>query len=275
MKKSSAAAVVAILASSLSSNVGAQVQPTAQPPGSAPPTVWDLEWQDSHCTISTAAKDGVVVSLWMLPGDPDPHLYLIGPSKLLPQPTDKVTVELLPNGETFDADGYVASSRDPIVVKILHLRHKFPAAFAQSNEVRVTARGKQIAVSIPGAAKALTALRECIDLKLPEWGVDPKAYDALEVPPTDIENYEYMSSTDYPQDLLDANWTGDVITRLNVDATGKVTNCAVVVTGGHKSVDDISCFRAMQRGRFNPAIGADGKPTAAVRVRDVVFRIAQ
>jgi TonB family protein len=216
-----------------------------------------------------------VISLWMLPGDPDPHLYLIGPSGLLPQPTDKVTVELLSNGGTFQADGYVASSRDPVVVKILHLRHKFPAAFAQSNEVRVIARGKQILVPIPGAAKALKALRECIDMKLPEWGVDPKAYDALQVPPTDIENYEFMSSKDYPQDLLDANWMGDVIIRLDVDATGKVTNCAVVVTSGHKSVDDISCFRAMQRGRFNPAVGADGKPTAAVRVRDVVFRIAE
>ena len=246
-----------------------------QAPTTSPPAVWQLDWQQSHCTISTADRNGVTLSLWMLPGDPDPHLYLVGPSKLLPQPADKVTVQLMPGGESFQAVGYVQSSKNPVVVKILKLWHKFPAAFAASNEVRVTAGDKQIAIPIPGSEKAMAALRGCIDQKLPEWGVDPKAYDALQLPPTDIENYEFMSADDYPRELLDANWTGDVVIRLNVDATGKVANCAVVVSSGQKSADDVSCLRAMQKGRFNPAIGADGKPTAALRVRGVVFRIAQ
>ncbi len=247
----------------------------AQAPATPPAAVWQLGWQESHCTISRDDSNGVTLSLWMLPGDPDPHLYLVGPSKLLPQPVDKAIVQLLPSGETFNAVGYVRSARDPVVVKVLHLWHKFPGAFAQSSEVRVAARGKQITVAVPGSAEALAALRECIDQRLPAWAVDPKAYDALQVPPTEIENYEFMLPDDYPPALLEAGWIGDVILRLNIDATGKVTDCAVLVSSGQKSVDDVSCLRSMQRGRYNPAIGADGKPTAALRVREVVFRIAQ
>jgi len=239
------------------------------------PVVWQLDWLESHCTVSKTGSDGVTLSLWMLPGDPDPHLYLIGPSKLLPRPVDKASVQLMPSGETFESSAYVQSPRNPIVVKIIDLRHKFTPAFAASNEVHVLARGKQIAIPIPGSAKAVAALRECIDQKLAEWGVDAKAYDALQLPPTDIENYAFMSGNDYPQELLNASWEGDVIVRLNVDAMGKVTNCAVVVSSGQKSADDVSCLRAVQNGRFNPAIGADGRPTAAMHVRDVVFRIAR
>lgn len=117
--------------------------------------------------------------------------------------------------------------------------------------------------------------RDCIDQRLPARGVDPKAYDALQVPPTDIEHDAFLSSDDYPPALLEAGWIGDSIIRVNVDATGKVTDCAVLVSSGQKSADDVSCLRSMQRGRYNPAIGADGKPTAAPRVRDVIFRVAQ
>lgn len=257
----------------VATNLAATSTSSAQTPQQTP-TVWQLDWQQSHCTISTIDKDRVTLSLWMLPGDPDPHLYLIGPRKLLPTPDDKVTVQLGPNDETFDAVGYVQSPKDPSVVRILQLRHKFPHAFAASREVRVTANGKQIAVPIPGAAKAMAALQECIDQKLPEWGVDPKAYNALPLPPTDLEGESFLSPDDYPTELLDANWSGDVIVRLNVDATGKVTNCAVVVSSGQQSADRVTCLRAVQKAKLNPAVGADGKPTPALRIRDVVFRIA-
>lgn len=38
-----------------------------------------------------------------------------------------------------------------------------------------------------------------------------------------------------------------MIVRLDVDATGKVANCAVVVSSGQKSADDVSCRRAVQK----------------------------
>jgi TonB family protein len=247
----------------------------AEAPAGNAQAVWQVGWQDSHCTISTTNSDGVVLALWMLPGDPDPHLYLVGSSKILPRSADKATVQLAPNGESFPADVDLQPSRDAVVLKMMNLRHKFPPAFAASNELRVAAGGKQIRVPIPGSARAMAALHQCIDDKLPQWGVDQTAYDALQVPPTDIEDYHWMSPEDYPQALLDANWAGDVIVRLNVDGSGKVTNCTVVVSSGQKSADDVSCLRAMQKGKFNPAMDADGKPTAAQRVRDVVFRIAQ
>src|SRR5438309_9854997 len=63
--------------------VGA-VQESAQAPAPEPPTVWNLEWQESHCTISTGSAKTLGFSLWMTPGDPDAELYIIGSSKVVP-----------------------------------------------------------------------------------------------------------------------------------------------------------------------------------------------
>jgi TonB family protein len=119
----------------------------------------------------------------------------------------------------------------------------------------------------------MAALQQCIDTKLAEWGVDPKAFAALSPPPTDIEGYSWLSYKDYPTDALDANRSGNVVARLNVDVTGKVTGCAVVVSSGWGSLDKVTCKKALEKGRFNPAIGADGHPTAAVRVENAIFKV--
>lgn len=71
-----------------------------------------------------------------------------------------------------------------------------------------------------------------------------------------------------------ANWSGDVVARLAVDATGKVTNCNIALSGGMRSVDDFVCRSALRKGRFEPAIGADVKPTAAFPTIDARFRVS-
>ena len=92
-------------------------------------------------------------------------------------------------------------------------------------------------------------------------------------PPTALKGHYWMEPTDYPMDAVMANWSGDVVARLAVDAAGKVTGCKILVSGGLPSMDAVTCSSAMKRGKYEPAVGADGKPTAAFRVVDVGFRV--
>jgi hypothetical protein len=39
------------------------------------------------------------------------------------------------------------------------------------------------------------------------------------------------------------------------------------------SVDSITCKRALDRGRLEPAIGADGRPTASQRIENIEFKL--
>ena len=261
----------AIAAAAFASSAYAQAPAQTAPP----PQVWEADWVSPHCTISTGDQQQAALALWMLPGDPDPELYFVGSPGILPNGSSALTVTLLPGGRTFEPrveSGLSNAGRR--VLKLIRLRDEFPAAFAASSEIRLAGGGKTVTLPITGADKAMAAVRQCVDSKLPEWGVDAKAFDALRKPPTDIEDASWISYTDYPADAADNNQMGTVITRMSMDATGRVTACNVVVSSGTQSLDDATCRAALKRGQFHPAIGADGAPTAAQRIVSTIFRLS-
>jgi protein TonB len=64
---------------------------------------------------------------------------------------------------------------------------------------------------------------------------------------------------------------GAVVARLSTAASGKVTNCTVVLSSGIAEVDATTCRFALQRAKYKPAIGADGRRTAATFTNYVTF----
>jgi protein TonB len=210
----------------------------------------------------------------MTPGDPQPDLYVIGVANNLPSISsgDKVTVTLLPGGETFQATAMNLSGASGVrALRLLQLKEPFPTAFAKSSGILVA--GMKEPMVIKGSEKAVAALRQCVDDQLPNWGVDPKAYEALRTPPTYPADHLWFTYQDYPEEAQARGQSGDVIARLDVDASGRVKKCAVVVSSGSSSLDDATCSISLSRGKFSPAIGSDGQPVAAQRVIRVVFRM--
>ena len=256
--------------------LAASVQAVAQAPAAAPADksqVWDLEWEEPHCTITTATEDGSALMFAMTPGDPDPTLYFMQRGARVPAtPGSTVTVKLQPSGKTVEAKAWLTPDRSSRALQISPLGYRFPAEFARSDSVELQTDKGQMSMPIVGADKAMAAIHECIDKKLTEWGLDAAAYDALQKAPTEIKGYSWMDPNDYPMDALEMNWSGNVVARLAVDATGKVTDCKILVSG-IPSVDDVTCRSALKKGRYDPAIGPDGKPTAALRIVDVVFTV--
>lgn len=253
----------------------------AQVAGSTTPQVWKLDWQRNHCVISTGDVGTAGLALKMTPGDPDPTIDVVGSPDLVPTasripdpPLTTFSVTLRPNGEKFrPLASELSSGGNPRVVELTHLYHEFPSAFANSSEFRLQSPQKLLSIPIVGASKAMAALQQCVDEKLAEWGVDVKSYRALRVPPTDIPDHPWISYEDYPEDAERAGATGQVIARVDVDATGKVTGCTVVVKARWQDFNELTCYRALQRGLYNPAIGADGHPTSAVRIEDIEFKL--
>lgn len=83
---------------------------------------------------------------------------------------------------------------------------------------------------------------------------------------------DLFTSNDYPRVALYNDGTGTVQAMMLIDETGRIASCMVTETSGHASLDAQTCIILARRARFNPAIGADGKPaksgtTARIRWR--------
>ena len=241
----------------------------------AAPQLWQVDWESERCTIATGDPATLYLALWLTPGDPEPELYLVGPAGRLRGGGARVLLTLLPGGKPISTWTIIrAGQAGATVIQLGDLDETFPAAFAKASEVRVTGFAQPVTVPIKGAGQAMAALRKCLDEKMAGWGMDPKAHNALRAPPMDPGNHDYLDDFDYPREDQATGKEGDVVARLSVDAKGKVTDCAVVVTSGSKPMDEVTCKKALQKGRFIPAVGANGKPTAAMRTIRAKFRLA-
>lgn len=68
----------------------------------------------------------------------------------------------------------------------------------------------------------------------------------------------WITNDDYPANALRAEQQGTVKFRLDVDATGRVTECTITESSGSDSLDSTACSLLKRRARFTPARDAKG-----------------
>lgn len=73
----------------------------------------------------------------------------------------------------------------------------------------------------------------------------------------------WVTDDDYPAAALRAEQAGTVRFRLDVDASGKVTNCTVTGSSGTSVLDTTACNLLKRRARFNPAEDEGGNKIPA------------
>lgn len=253
---------------SLAFPAGAQQQ-------AAPKTVWNLEWVDQHCAVTTGSPESLGLSLGVTPGDPEPQLTFSGPQAVIGGKLPaKANIVLQPGGQSFEANAYArGNGRSQRTVLVGKLDPEFLTAFAKAEEVRLVTAKSTLAVPVKGAGKAAAAMQQCLDVKLADWGMDSKAYLALRRPPVQVAGQVLIAGSEYPGIAIANNEEGRVIARLDVGPDGKVTKCAVVVSSSSMNLDRATCTIAAIRWRFYPAIAADGSPTAAQRIMSVEYRL--
>ncbi len=73
----------------------------------------------------------------------------------------------------------------------------------------------------------------------------------------------WVTNDDYPPAALRAEQQGTTGFRLDVDATGRVTNCTVTASSGSSVLDGAACSLLKRRARFDPAQDASGNKIPA------------
>ena len=89
-----------------------------------------------------------------------------------------------------------------------------------------------------------------------------------------FEGESWLSNNDYPARSMREDSQGTVIARLRISPQGRVTDCAIVRSSGDTALDQRTCSTALSRGRYHPALDADGRPVAALVPVVVRWRIS-
>jgi hypothetical protein len=91
------------------------------------------------------------------------------------------------------------------------------------------------------------------------------------VPKTDPKTW--ISTRDYPESLVASDTEGVVKAGLAIDERGIPGDCHIISSSGEDEVDKVTCRLLVDRGRFAPARGRDGRPAKSNYILRVAWKI--
>lgn len=264
------------LAAALTLLAGAAPSPDPSPPRKPG---WAIDYGDQRCALVRTGdgEDPVTLAIRMIPGRGQPEIIiarrnwrgsgLIGAQSL--------TLAFAPTGRTVEAQALWLPGRLGLgdLIQLDGLPEDILDLFGGSAAIELRGRGKTaLAFPIPSAARAIGALRDCNTALLTAWGVDEKAMATLRQGAKPIGEFtSWVVESDFPRTALYEGISGTVVVRIDVDASGALVGCKVVAGSGNSALDAQTCISFRKRGRFEPALGADGKPVPISFVQTVTW----
>jgi hypothetical protein len=107
----------------------------------------------------------------------------------------------------------------------------------------------------------MRALATCRENLREYWNIGTANEQALKTPVEIIKPINSLFSTqDYPAQSVRQGDGGTSTVIVLIDETGRTRDCMLEATSGIASIDGMTCAVIRERGRFKPAIGAEGKP---------------
>jgi TonB family protein len=168
-------------------------------------------------------------------------------------------------------------SDDPVPQFMIKVDEAFREAFAAGSSLTFTSdKGDLIdRFSLKGSSAALKLLDDCVVKTKREEEIAKAQAGRLSAIPADpfgklngpsraipIANDRYwVTPDDYPARALRDNQQGTVRVKLEISATGAVSNCSVTQSSGYSALDEATCSLITRRARFTPALDNQGNPT--------------
>ncbi|MGZ8979069.1 MAG: energy transducer TonB, partial [Allosphingosinicella sp.] len=227
---------------------------------------WRVERADSHCTLIRQEPGArpLHLTLEMTPGTGQIRIMAADPAW-----SDRDAAKAAAMPFLLDPGGPVVGEKARPVrnlagagVELAGIDQAFLATFAEARSIRLERDGRTpFRVQLPEIAAAVSALRDCEEDSLRQWGVDTAARAALRrLPkPAGAGAITWFRWQEYPDAAVIAGASGTVVTRIAVDSAGGAKSCTVVVSAGHPALDKRTCQSILKRARFEPALDSAGK----------------
>jgi hypothetical protein len=234
----------------------AQAAVPLQPMGS-----WIVQGEDNMCAILHAYGEGrqqITLGMRMWPAGIRADVLLSGEE--LPIPLGHGPMHFSIDGSPPINVGYeLRQIGRKTGMASFTVPENFVDTMAKAHRVSVSfSYGKPIEISLPASSQAFATLHLCQEMLQKKLGIDLPVLARVKTQASPIgDPISWFTSADYPNP-----WSALGTTKLllTIDEVGQVTNCAPFATMGDSLVDAAVCVAFKKRGRYNPALGADGKP---------------
>lgn len=271
----------------------------AEPPALAPITPWNLDYGVENCALQRGfgTKEDPVVFRLMRYGPSKSFDIMVSGKALKPTHVRTLSYEFEPEGTPFEVDHPLfGTGEDGVTTWQFSARflsadeelqdEEVPGAEARAEwerrfqmraaEVRSVKFSRGIArpvnLNLGALAKPMVAIDDCIDDLMKLWGLDPAVQKTLQSGPVPKSNPgRWILPSDYPPSLERKGVSGKIPFRLMIDTSGAVTQCKIQALYSAPEFEAAVCPVLTKRAKFDPAIGADGKPVASVWNTSVIF----
>jgi TonB family protein len=264
----------------ISALLAAPAVPAAAQP-LAPTSKWTVNFADSQCIAVRAYGTATDPLRFVLKAPPLGGVMQIAVIRPAPRMTRAEQADL-----TVGVD-----ERPPLKTSLLMYTPKgakervyllnMPAEeFARVREARkLTLRSPALnqTFALSQMAPLLKVMQDCVEDLRRVWNVSP-----LEggTPPNLTRRAQgdlsrYFSDGDYPAAAISKSLSGRVRFALLVGEDGKVADCTVIETSGVAVLDGQACALVMQRAKFQPALGTDGKPAKDALIAAIMWKMRE
>lgn len=93
--------------------------------------------------------------------------------------------------------------------------------------------------------------------------------------PKNHEIWAAQISNNYPVEALLGEMEGSPVVSVIIDKKGRVENCNIVETSGHRILDEAACEGMMLFAEFSPAQGVNGNAAKGVYQMKISYRFAK
>lgn len=234
---------------------------------------WDIRQGDHVCVMSMSynGPGSSELSYWELTS----NLQAIIVTNYLWSIQDKQPYEMTLDIDgltwTGEAVGHLGEGGDPSLS--INVSDSFRPHFATGTTLKIYGKGRAIIdrLSLAGTSAGLKSLDICLARvrsaeklakaerdRIGDIPADPFAtITPITVPKKATAKGNpgswFRNENDYPPEAKRNREQGTVAIMLNIDATGKVFDCAVTKSSGSKSLDETTCSIALARARYSPA----------------------
>lgn len=245
-----------------------------------PLSPWQIEQRADSCTLSAvfgSVRDPFVIHLERFTPGNAFQLLFTGKRLEWLAPPRKLAIEYGAGGYVHDLPSYMPG-KTPNGTPVIFTNSRLadgpeltPPAEAAITQIALRMPGdKQLVLKTGSLGEPFAAFRACTDRLVQSWGFDPGQQRRLSRKPRPKSDPGgWLTSKDYPGGALFSRTQSVVNFRLDVDPQGTPTRCAVLRSYSGEQFDKATCDLLMRRARFEPALNADGKPTASYYTNSV------
>jgi len=262
---------------------------------------WAIDYGEQSCRLARNFSDGddtiTLAFERFLPG-PGMRLGIAGDRRKVAPSTKTVRFRYGPDGEEREQQVYLtvlADGRSSFLIRSASLLGELPQDYSpqdsagtpfsfQAEEELAAAEKVDSVVFSKGVTgrplvrlgpmkEPVRALQACVADLMKGWGLDmDRMVRMTRLPEPESPPQSWMSTKDYPPEMLWVWKTGVVGFRLVVDEDGKVASCHVDLdTPGPFGL--ATCKAISEHARFKPGLDAEGKPMRSLYVNSVRFQL--